>query len=248
MNSGFEDLDKVIDLDKPKLINVAARHGIGTTTFTLSIASNTSLKQNIPTLLFNLELSKETIYNRIVASESLIEYKTVLEKIQSDENWEKLINTYSQLIDKHLFIDDTPNLKIDYIEEKCRRMKTEKNIKLVIIDYINLVNCKNEDVVNRLRKLVEDLEVTMIFVSKLSKIIDERKNHKPKLSDLQYANYNVQDIDIVLFLYRDDYYNKDSELLNILEVIIAKNESKESSSILLAFFYNYLKIVNLVHK
>ena len=243
MNTGFEDLDKVINLDKPKLISVSARPGIGTTTFTLNIAVDIIMKKRD-----NLELSKETVYNRIVASESLIEYKTVLEKSKSDGSFKKLINTYSQLIDKHLFIEDTPNLKIDYIEETCRIMKKEKNIKLVIIDYINLVNCKNEYVVKRLKKLVEDLEVTIIFVSKLSKIIDERKNHKPKLSYLQYENYNVQDIDIVLFLYRDDYYNKDSELLNILEVIIAKNESKESSSILLAFFYNYLKIVNLVHK
>lgn len=227
MKTGLVDLDEIIKLDEPKLIVLSSVQDIGEFALSLSITNNIALEQNIPSMIFSLSLDKDKIYNKILSSESLVnaEKLSIIMAENSDEcgdYLERIVKGYKELLEKHIYVDDTKYTTIEDIEAKCRCMKQMRNIKFVMIDYMQLIDGKEEEIIERLKKLSEELQITILVNSLLTEEINKRKDPVPKLEDIKNKSI-LEFADIILLFYRDDYYNKDSEKKNIVEVIVAKN-------------------------
>ena len=234
--TGFVDLDyKTAGLHNSDLILVAARPAMGKSAFALNIASNAAVRANVPVAIFSLEMSKEQMGNRILCSEAMVDSNKVRTGKIEDEDWAKLAMASGELSESQIFIDDTPGISIMEIRAKCRKMKLEKNIGLVVIDYLQLVQGSSKkggsreqeisEISRSLKILAKEINVPVIALSQLSRAPEQRPDHRPMLSDLRESGAIEQDADIVMFLYRDDYYNEESEKKNIAEVIIAKHLS-----------------------
>ena len=252
----FYDLDdKTAGLHGSELILIAARPAMGKTAFALNIATNAALKSNVPVAIFSLEMSKDQIVNRMLCSEAMVDSNKVRTGKLDEEDWVKLAEAIGPLSEAGIYIDDTPGISVIDIRTKCRKLKMEKNIGLVVIDYLQLVQGSSKKSNNReqeiaeisrsLKILAKELNVPVIALSQLSRAVEQRPDHRPMLSDLRESGSIEQDADIVMFLYRDDYYNEDSPEKNIAEVIIAKQRGGSTGTVKLYWMGNYTKFVNI---
>ena len=253
--TGFAELDKkTAGLHGSELILIAARPAMGKTAFALNIATNAALRANVPVAIFSLEMSKDQLVNRMLCSEAMVDSNNVRTGELNDEELGKLAETSGELSQAPIYIDDTPGISVMEIRAKCRKLKLEKNIGLVIIDYLQLIQGSGKtssreqeiaEISRSLKILAKEIEVPVIALSQLSRAVEARPDHRPMLSDLRESGSIEQDADIVMFLYRDDYYNEDSEKKNIAEVIIAKQRAGSTGTVDLAWLGKYTKFANL---
>ena len=255
--TGFTELDyKTAGLHNSDLILVAARPAMGKSAFTINIAANAAIKAKIPVVIFNLEMSKEQVANRILCSEAMVDSQKVRTGKIEEDDWGKLATALGPISEAPIYIDDTPGISITEIRAKCRKLKLEKDIGLVVIDYLQLVTASGKknssreqeisEISRSLKILAKELNVPVIALSQLSRAPEQRKDdHRPMLSDLRESGAIEQDADIVMFLYRDDYYNENSEEKNIAEVIIAKHRGGSTGTVKLAWLGDYTKFANL---
>ena len=254
--TGFVDLDyKTAGLHGSDLILVAARPAMGKSAFALNIATNAAVRAKTPVAIFSLEMSKEQMANRILCSEALVDSNKVRTGKVEDDDWVKLAQASGILSEAQIFIDDTPGISIMEIRAKCRKMKLEKDIGLVVIDYLQLVQGSSKrgasreqeiaEISRSLKILAKEINVPVIALSQLSRAPEQRPDHRPMLSDLRESGSIEQDADIVMFLYRDDYYNQDSEKKNVAEVIFAKHRAGSTGTVELAWLGSYTKFANL---
>ena len=253
--TGFAELDKkTAGLHGSELILIAARPAMGKSAFALNIGSYAATRANVPVAIFSLEMSKEQVGNRILCSEALVDSNNVRTGELNDEELGKLAETSGELSQAPIYIDDTPGISVMEIRAKCRKLKLEKNIGLVIIDYLQLIQGSGKtssreqeiaEISRSLKILAKEIEVPVIALSQLSRAVEARPDHRPMLSDLRESGSIEQDADIVMFLYRDDYYNEDSEKKNIAEVIIAKQRAGSTGTVELAWLGKYTKFANL---
>lgn len=256
MKIGFKDLDRKIgDLKGSELILLASRPCMGKSTFALNIVANV-VKANVPTLIFNLEMSKEQVVNRILSSEAMIDSNKLIESRFADNDLKKAEIASKVLSELPIYIDDTSGISIEEIQTKCRKLKIEKNIGLVVIDYLQLIsvsNKKNEsreqevlEIIRTLKKIAKELNVPVIVISQLSNSLEKRQDKRPMFSDLKDSSKGVeQEADIVMFIYREDYYNPDTSEKNIAEIIFAKNRNGELGTERVAWLGEYNKFVDL---
>ena len=255
--TGFIDLDyRTAGLHGSEFILIAARPAMGKSAFVLNIAANAALKADVPVVIFSLEMSKDQMVNRILCSEAMVDSNKVRTGKLEEEDWAKLAEKIGPLSEANIYIDDTPGISIMEIRARCRKLKMEKNIGLVIIDYLQLVQGSSKralgsreqeiaEISRSLKILAKELDVPVIALSQLSRAVEQRPDHRPMLSDLRESGSIEQDADIVMFLYRDDYYNKESEKKDIAEVIIAKQRSGSTGTVDLGWLGSYTKFVNL---
>ena len=255
--TGFADLDdKTAGLHGSDLILIAARPAMGKTAFALNIAAHAAIRENVPVAVFNLEMSKDQLVNRMLCMEAMVDSNKVMTGKLDEDDWSKLAGVVGPMSDAGIYIDDTPGISITEIRTKCRKLKMEKDIGLIVIDYIQLIqgsgsrkNGSREqeiaEISRSLKILAKELNVPVIALSQLSRAVESRPDHRPMLSDLRESGSIEQDADIVMFLYRDDYYNPDSEEKDISEVIIAKHRAGSTGTIKLLWMGNYTKFVNL---
>ena len=253
----FYDLDdKTAGLHGSELILVAARPAMGKTAFALNIATNAALRAKVPVAIFSLEMSKDQLVNRRLCSEAMVDSNKVRTGKLDEEDWVKLAEAIGPLSEAGIYIDDTPGISIMEIRTKCRKLKMEKNIGLVVIDYLQLIAGSNRrsggsreqeisEISRSLKILAKELNVPVIALSQLSRAVEQREDHRPMLSDLRESGAIEQDADIVMFLYRDDYYNKESAEKDIAEVIIAKQRGGSTGTVKLYWMGNYTKFVNI---
>lgn len=243
--TGFADLDKILyGLHSPDLVMVAARPGMGKTAFMLNLAQYAAVKKNIPVAVFNLEMSNEQLVKRMISSESGIESEKLRNGQLSPEDWNKFASVFDTLGNAPIYFDDNTDMTVSSIRAKCRKLKLEKGIKMVIVDYLQLMKSgsysdsrQNEvsDISRALKVMARELEVPVVVGSQLSREVEKRADKRPMLSDLRESGSIEQDADVVLFLYRDDYYNKESQFKNVAEVIIGKHRNGSTGNVQLAF-------------
>lgn len=258
--TGFLDLDyKMSGLQPSDLILVAARPSMGKTAFVLNIAQHVAFKENKSVAIFSLEMSKEQLVNRLFSLEAQVDSQSLRTGNLKDEDWEKLIESAGIIGKSKLIIDDTPGISISELRSKCRKFKAEQGLDLIIIDYLQLmtgrVGGRSEsrqqeisEISRALKGLARELNVPVIALSQLSRAVEQRPEHRPMLSDLRESGAIEQDADVVMFIYRDDYYNKDTELKNIAEIIIAKQRNGSIGTINLTWLPNYTKFANYLRK
>ena len=254
--TGFADLDyKTAGLHGSELILIAARPAMGKSAFALNIATNAAVRAKTPVAIFSLEMSKEQMVNRILCSEAMVDSNKVRTGKLDEQDWGKLASALGPLSESEIYIDDTPGISVMEIRAKCRKLKLEKNIGLVVIDYLQLIQGSNKrngsreqeisEISRSLKILAKEIGVPVIALSQLSRAVEQRPDHRPMLSDLRESGAIEQDADIVMFLYRDDYYNEDSEKKNIAEVILAKHRAGSTGTVELLWLGNYTKFVNI---
>ncbi len=255
-STGFIDLDyKTSGLHNSDLIIVAARPAMGKSAFAINIATNVAVQSGKGVAIFNLEMSKEQVGNRILCSEAMVDSNKVRTGQLEDDDWVKLASTVGKLSEAPIYIDDTAGISIMEIRAKCRKLKLERDIGLVVIDYLQLVqgsgkkNASREQEISEISRslkiLAKELDIPVIALSQLSRSVEKRDDKRPMLSDLRESGAIEQDADIVIFLYRDDYYNEDSEKKNIAEVILAKHRGGSTGTVDLAWLASYTKFANL---
>ena len=257
LSTGFYDLDKILSgLQKSQMILIAGRPSMGKTTFALNIAENIALKSKKNVLIFSLEMSKEQLVSKLISSVSNIDtYKLATGELD-EMDLNKLTMSVSLLNDSKIFIDDTPNISISEMKAKCKKLMLNNEIDLIVIDYIQLMSGKSKsesrlqeisEISRFIKALSKEIKCPIIALSQLSRAPEQRANHRPLLSDLRESGAIEQDADIVLFLYRDAYYNKNTENKNIAECMIAKHRTGETGTINLAWNGRHSKFLNLVH-
>lgn len=228
---------------------------MGKTAFALNIATNAAVRAKVPVAVFSLEMSKEQLVNRILCSEAMVDSNKVRTGRIEEGDWVKLAGAIGPLSEADIYVDDTPGISVMEIRAKCRKLKLEKNIGLVVIDYLQLISASGKrggsreqeisEISRSLKILAKELNVPVIALSQLSRAAEQRPDHRPMLSDLRESGAIEQDADIVMFLYRDDYYNEDSEKKNIAEIIIAKHRSGSTGTVELLWLGNYTKFANI---
>ena len=254
--TGFADLDyKTAGLHNSDLVLIAARPAMGKSAFALNIATHAAVQAKVPTVIFNLEMSKSQLVNRMLCSEAMVDSNKIRTGKIEEDDWVKLATALGPLSEAPIYIDDTPGITVTEIRAKCRKLKMEKNIGLVVIDYLQLIqgsgkrNSSREQEISEISRslkiLAKELDVPVVALSQLSRAAEQRADHRPMLSDLRESGAIEQDADIVMFLYRDDYYNPDSEKKNIAEVIMAKHRAGSTGTIELLWLGNYTKFVNI---
>ncbi len=253
--TGFLDLDyKTAGFQPSDLILVAARPSMGKTAFVLNIAQYVALHEEKAVAIFSLEMSKEQLVNRLLSLESKVNSQSIRTGNMRDDEWERLIEGADAIGRSKLLIDDTPGISFGELRSKCRKFKLEHNLEMVIIDYLQLMtgSGKNEsrqqeisDISRSLKALARELHVPVIALSQLSRAVEQRPDHRPMLSDLRESGAIEQDADVVMFIYRDDYYNKDTERKNVAEIIIAKQRNGAIGTINLAWLPDYTQFANL---
>lgn len=254
--TGFNELDyKTSGLNKSDLILIAARPAMGKSALAINIATNAAMRANIPVVIFNLEMSKEQVGNRILCSEAMVDSAKVRTGKIEEDDWAKLASAIGPLSEAPIYIDDTPGISIMEIRAKCRKLKLEKNVGLVVIDYLQLIQGTGKKGASReqeiseisrsLKILAKELNIPVVALSQLSRAAEQRSDHRPMLSDLRESGAIEQDADIVMFIYRDDYYNPETEQKNIAEIILAKHRGGATGTIELLWLGNYTKFVNL---
>ena len=255
--TGFTDLDlQTAGMQPSDLILIAARPSMGKTAFVLNLAQHMAIKKNITTAIFSLEMSKEQLVNRMLSLESKVDAQSLRTGSLEDADWERLIESAELIGKSNLIIDDTPSISISELRSKCRKYKMEHNLGVIIIDYLQLMTAGTKsdsdnrqqaisDISRSLKALARELNVPVLALSQLSRAVEQRQDHRPMLSDLRESGAIEQDADVVMFLYRDDYYNKETEKKNVAEVIIAKQRNGPIGTIELAWLPKYTKFANL---
>ena len=253
--TGFVDLDyRMSGLQPSDLILVAARPSMGKTAFVLNIAQYVAFHSDLCTAIFSLEMSKEQLVNRLFSLESRVDAQLLRSGNLADADWEKLIEGAGTIGRSKLIIDDTPGISISELRSKCRKYKLEHDLKLIIIDYLQLMSGNGKpdsrqqeisDISRSLKSLARELNVPVIALSQLSRQVEQRPDHRPMLSDLRESGAIEQDADVVMFIYRDDYYNKDTPDKNIAEIIIAKQRNGPIGTVNLVWLPQYTKFANM---
>lgn len=253
--SGFTDLDsKTLGFAPGQLVVVAARPAMGKSAFALNIATNAAVKAGKPVVYFSLEMSKEELVNRILASEAMVDSTKIRSGQLDDNDWISLTNAAGSLSETKIFLDDSSGYSPIELRAKCRKMKMEYDIGLIVIDYLQLMDAsKNNnsrqadisEISRSLKVLAREIGVPIIALSQLSRAPEQRPDHRPMLSDLRESGSIEQDADMVMFLYRDDYYNPETEKKNVAEVILAKNRGGSTGTVELLWLGQYTKFVNL---
>ena len=255
--TGFIDLDyKLSGLQPSDLVLIAARPSMGKTAFVLNIAQYIAFKKEKGVAVFSLEMSKEQLVNRLFSLESQVDAQAIRTGNMKDSDWEKLIEGAGIIGSSRLIIDDTPGISISELRSKCRKYKLEHGLDIVIIDYLQLmtgsVGRSSEsrqqeisEISRSLKGLARELNVPVIALSQLSRAVESRPDKRPMLSDLRESGAIEQDADVVMFIYRDEYYNKDSEFKKQAEIIIAKQRNGPVGTVNLAWLGEYTKCANL---
>lgn len=253
--TGFIDLDyRTAGLQPSDLILVAARPSMGKTAFVLNIAQYVAFHENMCTAIFSLEMSKEQLVNRMFSLESRVDAQKLRTGNLTDAEWEMLIEGAGTIGNSSLIIDDTPGISINEMRSKCRKFKLEHDLKLIIIDYLQLMSGSGRsesrqqeisDISRSLKALARELSCPVIALSQLSRAVEQRPDHRPMLSDLRESGAIEQDADVVMFIYRDDYYNKDSDMKGISEIIIAKQRNGPIGTVNLVWLPQYTKFANM---
>ncbi|MFC5614019.1 replicative DNA helicase [Metabacillus niabensis] len=253
--TGFTELDKMTaGFQRNDLIIVAARPSVGKTAFALNIAQNVATKTDENVAIFSLEMGADQLVMRMLCAEGNIDAQRLRTGSLTPEDWGKLTMAMGSLSNSGIYIDDTPGIRVSEIRAKCRRLKQESGLGMVLIDYLQLIqgsgrtdNRQQEvsEISRTLKELARELKVPVIALSQLSRGVEQRQDKRPMMSDIRESGSIEQDADIVAFLYRDDYYDKESENKNIIEIIIAKQRNGPVGTVSLAFVKEYNKFVNL---
>ncbi len=255
--TGFADLDlRTSGLQPSDFILIAARPSMGKTAFVLTIADYVAVRKKQALAIFSLEMSAAQLVNRMLAMESRIDAMSLRTGDLSDQDWDNLEEGAELLGNTDIIIDDTPGISVQELRTKCRKYKLEHDIQLIIIDYIQLMSAgsKNDnrqqevsDISRGLKSLARELNVPIIVLSQLNRAVETRADHRPMLADIRESGAIEQDADVIMFLYRDDYYNPDSEEKNVAEVIIAKQRNGPTGTVKLGWQPQYTRFVNQAH-
>ncbi|PWK16544.1 replicative DNA helicase [Tumebacillus permanentifrigoris] len=255
ISSGYPDLDKMTNgFQRSDLIILAARPAVGKTAFALNVAQNVAVRSNQTVAIFSLEMGKEQLVQRMLCAEANIDAGRMRSGFLDEDDWPKLTMAVGTLSEAPIFIDDTPGITVTDIRAKCRRLKAEHGLGMVLIDYLQLIsgngrtdNRQQEvsEISRTLKLIARELDTTVIALSQLSRSVESRQDKRPMMSDLRESGSIEQDADIVSFLYRDDYYNPETERKNIVEFIIAKQRSGPTGTVELVFLKNFNKFVSL---
>ena len=254
--TGFTDLDyKTSGLQNSDFILIAARPSMGKTAFVLNIAQYMAFKKDKAVAIFSLEMSREQLMNRLLSMESKVDSQHLRTGNLKDDEWSKLIESAGMIGESRLMIDDTPGISIGEMRSKCRKYKLEHGLDIIIIDSLQLMSGSGKsssesrqqeisDISRSLKALARELNVPVVALSQLSRAVEQRTDHRPMLSDLRESGAIEQDADVVMFIYRDDYYNKDSENKGIAEIIIAKQRNGPIGTVNLVWLPDYTKFAN----
>ncbi|MCR5769019.1 MAG: replicative DNA helicase [Lachnospiraceae bacterium] len=257
--TGFYEIDYLTaGLQKSDLILLAARPSMGKTALALNIAENSALKLRVPTAVFSLEMSKTQIANRILSMHSGVNAQSIRTGKIDDNQWGELMRSADTIADAPLFIDDTPGITVAELRTKCRKLKLEQNLGLIIIDYLQLMSGSGKrssdsrqqeisEISRSLKGLAREVDCPVLALSQLSRAVEQRPDKRPMLSDLRESGAIEQDADVVMFIYRDEYYNKDSEQKGIAEVSISKQRNGPTGVAKLGCRLEYTRFVNLMH-
>ena len=254
--TGFIDLDyRTSGLQPSDLILIAARPSMGKTAFVLNIADYIGVRRQKTCLIFSLEMSKEQLVNRMLAMESNVDSQKLRTGTLSEADWDAVVEGIGSIGNSKLIIDDTPGISVMELRSKCRKIKLEYGLDLVMIDYLQLMtgSAKNGDnrqqeiseISRSLKALARELNAPVVALSQLSRACETRTDHRPMLSDLRESGAIEQDADVVMFLYRDDYYNKDTDTPNVAEVIIAKQRNGPIGTVNLGWKPELTRFVNI---
>ncbi|MDO5350775.1 MAG: replicative DNA helicase [Lachnospiraceae bacterium] len=254
--TGFIDLDyKTSGMQPSDFILIAARPSMGKTAFVLNLVDHVAVRKGLPCMVFSLEMSKEQLVNRMLSMESNVDSQKLRTGSLTDADWDAVVEGIGIIGNSKLIIDDTPGISITELRSKCRKMKLEYGLSMVIIDYLQLMSGSGKTGDNRqqeiseisrsLKALARELNAPVIALSQLSRACETRQDHRPMLSDLRESGAIEQDADVVMFLYRDDYYNKDTERPNVAEVIIAKQRNGPIGTVELLWRPEFTKFVNM---
>ena len=253
--TGFIDLDyKTAGFQNSDLILIAARPSMGKTAFVLNIAEYMAFHSNETVAIFSLEMSKEQLVNRLFSLESHVEAQNLRTGNLSDSDWSSLIEAAGIIGKSNLIIDDTPCISVANLRSKCRKYKLEHNLGIIMIDYLQLMTGSRKaesrqqeisDISRSLKEIARELQVPVVALSQLSRAVEQRPDHRPMLSDLRESGAIEQDADVVMFLYRDDYYNHDTDKKNVAEVIIAKQRNGSIGTVELAWLPSFTKFANM---
>lgn len=253
--TGFYDLDYMTaGLQPSDFILIGARPSMGKTALVLNLAQYIAIRNNVPTVIFSLEMSREQLMNRMFAMEARVDSQNIRTGDLSDSDWEKLIESAGVIGKSNLIIDDTPGISIGELRSKCRKYKLEHNLSLVIIDYLQLMTGNGRtdsrqqeisEISRSLKALAREIQAPVIALSQVNRACEARPDHRPMMSDLRESGSIEQDADVIMFLYRDEYYNKDSDKKGIAELIIAKQRNGSIGTVNLAWLPNLTKFANL---
>ena len=257
--TGFIDLDyRTSGLQPSDLILIAARPSMGKTAFVLNIADYIGVRRQSTCMIFSLEMSKEQLVNRMLAMESNVDSQKLRTGTLTDADWDAVVEGIGMIGNSKLLIDDTPGISVMELRSKCRKIKLEHGLDLVMIDYLQLMSGSGKgndnrqqeisDISRSLKALARELKVPVIALSQLSRACETRTDHRPMLSDLRESGAIEQDADVVMFLYRDDYYNKDTDTPNVAEVIIAKQRNGPIGTVNLGWKPELTRFVNLARE
>lgn len=255
ISTGFYDLDyKTSGFQPSDFILIGARPSMGKTAFVLNLAQHVAIKSNIPTAIFSLEMSKEQLVNRMFSLEAKVDAQAIRTGDLNDSDWEKLIESAGVIGKSNLIIDDTPGISISELRSKCRKYKLEHNLGLVIIDYLQLMSGNGRtdsrqqeisEISRSLKALAREINAPVIALSQVNRACETRPDHRPMMSDLRESGSIEQDADVIMFIYRDDYYNKDSENKNMAEIIIAKQRNGPIGTVNLVWLPHLTRFVNM---
>ena len=254
--TGFIDLDyKTSGMQPSDLVLLAARPSMGKTVFVLNLVDYIAVRKGLPCMVFSLEMSKEQLVNRMLAMESNVDSQKLRTGSLTDADWDAVVEGIGIIGNSKLIIDDTPGISITELRSKCRKMKLEYGLQMIIIDYLQLMTGSGKTSDNRqqeiseisrsLKALAREMNAPVIALSQLSRACETRQDHRPMLSDLRESGAIEQDADVVMFLYRDDYYNKDTDKPNVAEVIIAKQRNGPIGTVELLWRPEFTKFVNM---
>ncbi len=254
LTTGFIDIDsKLSGMQKSDLILLAARPSMGKTALGINIATNAAVKADASVAIFSLEMSREQLVQRMISSASHVDLQKIISGRLEEEEWLKIINAMAPLSQASIFIDDTAGISLMEMKAKCRRLKIEKGLDLIVIDYLQLMQADSmhenrqqeiSAISRGLKALAKEMECPVVALSQLSRAPELRADHRPILSDLRESGAIEQDADVVLFLYRDEYYNEDTDKKNIGEVIIAKHRNGPTGTVELVWKKEFTKFLN----
>ena len=255
IESGFADLDvKTAGFHPSDLIIVAARPSMGKTAIALNMVAHAAIRHNVPSAIFSLEMSKESLANRLIASEARVDAGRLRNGQLDPNDWAAIAESLGPLSTAPIFIDDTPGITMPQLRSKCRKLKLEHGLKLIVVDYIQLMSGGGRfesrqqeisEISRSLKALAREMDCPVIALSQLSRAPESRSDKRPMLSDLRESGAIEQDADLVCFIYRDEYYNEDTERPGVTEVIIAKQRNGATGTVELMYQNNYVRFVNL---
>lgn len=252
--TGLVDLDQITaGLHNSDLILIAARPSMGKSSLALNIAGHAAAHSHVTTAFFSLEMSKEQIVNRLLCAEALVDSHKMTVGGLDENDWEKLLAAYQLLADAPFFIDDTAGISINEIRAKCKRLKLKHNLGLVVIDYLQLMQGRRSesrqqevsDISRSLKIMAKELDIPVIALSQLNRAPDQRTDHRPMLSDLRESGSIEQDADIIMFIYRDDFYNPDSEEKNVAECLLSKHRNGSTGTVKMCWLGQFTKFCDM---